>query len=171
MELWGGEQQGQSPVHRKSRPYFPFAKVRWLHLLIPEPLFFAAYLQLGNPQELQAREAVCQEPPALVGIFIFIIYFFFMRDFWFSCCFVFKPLGCLLASGSLLESKLEKSSWNSPEKQKGFCAGGFGGRGCFHCCYLHFYFLLVKEHLPVALEEVGCCPCMGGHTDRRTDVS
>lgn len=59
-----------SPVHHKSNPYFPSAKVRWLRCLpIPEPVFFAAYLKLGNPQELQAREAVCQEPPALMGIF------------------------------------------------------------------------------------------------------
>lgn len=59
-----------SPVHHKSSPYFPSAKVRWLRCLpIPEPVFFAAYLKLGNPQELQAREAVCQEPPALMGIF------------------------------------------------------------------------------------------------------
>lgn len=70
-------------------------------------------------------------------------------------------------SGSLLESKLEKSSWNSPGEQKGFCAGGFGGRGCFHCRYLNFYFLPAKEHLPAAPEEVGCCPCTGGNVQAR----
>lgn len=58
----------QSPGHHKSRPYFPPAKVRWLRCLpIPEPVFFAAYLKLGNPQELQAGEAVCQEPPGPRG--------------------------------------------------------------------------------------------------------
>lgn len=43
----------QSPAHHKPKPWFPSAKVRWLHCLpIPEPVFIAAYLKLGNPQEL-----------------------------------------------------------------------------------------------------------------------
>lgn len=68
MELEGGERQGQSllPVTNK-----PSAKVCWLRCLsIPGPVSLAAYLKLGNPEEQWAREAVCQEPPALVGIFL-----------------------------------------------------------------------------------------------------
>lgn len=147
-----GQVLPRSPAHHKSQPHFPSAKVHWLRCLpIPEPVFFAAYLQSGNPQELQAREAVRQEPPALAGGF-------FTRDFSFCCRFVFSPR-LSACSGSLLESKLEKSSWNSPGEQKGFCAGGFGGRGCF----LHVCFPGAKEHLPVAEQEVG----WGGGGQRR----
>lgn len=67
VELRGGEWQGKSllPVTNK-----PSAKVYWLRSLpIPGPVILAAYLKLGNPEEQWAREAVCQEPPALVGIF------------------------------------------------------------------------------------------------------
>lgn len=138
----------QSPTHHKSSPYFPSAKVCWLCCLpMPEPVFFAAYLKLGNPQELRAREAICQEPSALMGIF------FFTRDFWFSCCFCFQTLGCLLAVGVCWNQNWRKTHGIHPGEQKGFCTGGFGRRGCFHCCYLHFCFLPAKEHLPAVPEE------------------
>lgn len=52
---------------------------------MPEPVFFAAYLKLGNPQELRAREAICQEPSALMGIF------FLRGTFGLVAAFVFKP--------------------------------------------------------------------------------
>lgn len=138
----------QSPMHHKSSPYFPSAKVCWLCCLpMPEPVFFAAYLKLGNPQELRAREAICQAPSALMGIF------FFTRDFWFSCCFCFQTLGCLLAVGVCWNQNWRKTHGIHPGEQKGFCTGGFGRRGCFHCCYLHFCFLPAKEHLPAVPEE------------------
>lgn len=51
-------------------PIFPLPQGHWLRCLpIPEPVFSAAYLKLGNAQELQAREAVRQELPALAGFF------------------------------------------------------------------------------------------------------
>ena len=78
-----GSHSLRSAVHHKSSPYFPSAKVCWLHCLaIPEPVFFAAYLKLGNPQELQAGKQLVKslQPSG-----------FFTRDFSFSRCFVFKP--------------------------------------------------------------------------------
>lgn len=74
--------------------------------------------------------------------------FFHQGLFLFCCHFVFSPR-LSPCSGSLLEPKLEKSSWNSPGEQKGFCAGGFGGRGCLHCCCLRACFPCAKEHLAV----------------------
>lgn len=105
----------------------------------PRAVFFTAYLKSANPQELQARAAVRKAPPALAGLFS-------PGTFLFCCHFVFNPR-LSPCSGSLLEPKLEKSSWNSPGEQKGFCAGGFGGPGCFHCCCLRACFPCAKVHL------------------------
>lgn len=157
-----GSHSLESPIRRKSHQNLPPAKGRWLRCLpIAEPACSAAYLRLGNPQELPAGEAVCQEPPALAGIL--------PRDFWFSCCFVFKTSAAcfqwefagirtgekLLESARgtkgllcrrvwrtrrlsvLLPSLLFSPCWGAP-------AGGAGGTGC---------------------------SARRGHTDTRTDAS
>lgn len=145
----------QSPTHHKSSPYFPSAKVCWLCCLpMPEPVFFAAYLKLGNPQELRAREAICQEPSVLMGIFL-------QGTFGLVAAFVFKPSAVCLQWEFAGIKTGEKTLGIHPGEQQGFCTGGFGRRGCFHCRYLHFCFLPAKEHLPAVPEEMSCCPGMG----------
>lgn len=92
-----------------------------------------AYLQLGNPQELfvkslQPSRGFCRGTFGLVAA-------------------LFSKPRPPASSGSLLDSKGEKSSWNPPAEQKAFCAGGSGGRGCFRGCHLRFSFLPAEEHL------------------------
>lgn len=129
LELWSEQWGRRSPtqqhtINHKSHPHFPSAKAHWLPCLpIPEPAVFTAYLKSGNPQEMQAREAVRKQPPALAGLFL-------QGTFHFAAT-LFSALACLLAVGVCWNQKWRKSSWNSPWEQKGFCAGGFGGRGCF----------------------------------------
>lgn len=130
-----GSRSLESPLRRKSHRYCPLAKGRWLRCLpLAEPACSAAYLQLGNPQELfvkslQPSRGFCRGTFGLVAA-------------------LFSKPRPPASSGSLLDSKGEKSSWNPPAEQKGFCAGGSGGRGCFRGCHLRFSFLPAEEHLP-----------------------
>lgn len=74
------------------------------------------YLQLGNPQH-------CHPEKLLLGACS-------LHRVWGGTAAVtalFPNHRLSASSGSLLESKLEKSSWNPPVEQKGFCARRAGG--------------------------------------------
>lgn len=128
-----GQVLPQSPAPHKS----PFSPRPTAFTASPSqsPFPLLLYLKSGNPQELQAREAVRKEPPALAGFFLF-----FYEGLFISLPLCFQPSPVFLQWEFAGTKNWRKSSWNSPGEQKGFCAGGFGGRGCFHCPYLRVCF-------------------------------
>jgi len=112
-KLWEGcASSGEKSQHRNNTNISPLPSPP-SH---PGACVLCCYLQLGNPQHWHPRKLLlgaCSPHRVWGGTA--------------AVTALFPNRRLSASSGSLLESKLEKSSWNPPAEQKGFCAGGAAG--------------------------------------------
>lgn len=169
MELWGVEQQGHSLPPATNTPQIKalFSLCQSpLVLLPPHPRasFLCCLSPARKPREQQAREAVCQGPPALVGIF--------MRDlFSLSCCFVSRPLGCLLAVGVCWNQNWRKPLGIHPGNKRAFVQEDLEDVATFFVATFISGFSLPRSTCQQPPRRWVAVHAWGGHMGRRMDTS